>query len=156
MAKEKYSSRTGDKPPLSKGRISGQIAAGVAVEAAAAALGWWVLYSFCTRINCMGEMFAFAFFIMLAPLVLPICGGLVIYLVGRSREYTASLAATLGSGFFGALFSFYIFFAFTWLVGLDNLALTGLTGSGVGIVMIAICSTIGFNLTRRFRSSADS
>ena len=137
MAEEKYSIHGREKPALSRARIAGQITAGVAVEIVIAVLGGLILYLLCTRINCMGEIFAFAFFIMLAPLVLPICGGLVIYLIGRNRKQTGSLFATLGLGFFGALFSFYILFAFAWLVGLFEPGLTGLIGSAVGIIIIA-------------------
>ncbi len=143
------------RPPLSVGRIAGEILAGTVVGFAAGLLGGLgflicVLPS-ATAKDCMGGFGALAgaaFFVF--PAAYSLTCGVGVYLVGKRGKQTGSFLWTLGCGLAG------------WLVmmGMQGIILD-LDQSYLPLLMALlilppILATLGFNLTRRYKGPPPS
>jgi hypothetical protein len=142
------------KPPLSGGRIAGEILAGTAVGFAAGLLGG---FGFLMMVH-PGRGFDEGILALAAavfhvfPAVYGVASAVGVYLVGRIGKQTGSFLWTLGCGFAGVLVimgmrgvihSFYWSYWFPSVPGWASVPLALLIPP-----LIAMCA---FNLTRRYK-----
>lgn len=140
------------KPPLSFGRIAGEILAGIGMSFAVMMLvvcveGIVFLGGIAdgeTRIAFM------AVFSKIAPGVYGIAGAVGVYLVGSRGNQTGSFLVTLAFGFLAGLFKLAVL---ALANRLPEMLIVVLSCSFSPLVLLVppIAATIGFNLTRRYR-----
>jgi hypothetical protein len=137
------------KPPLSVGRIAGEILAGTAAGFVVAVLATYVLLAGSGG-DCMGfGRLAFGLFVF--PIVYGPGSGVGVYLVGKRGRQTGSFLWTLGCGFAGVLVimgmggvihSDWLY----WVPSMPYWAFVLLV-----LLIPPILATLGFNATRRYR-----
>jgi len=128
----------GEKPPLSGGRITGEILVG-GVGGIVGWLGGGFIGAGVAGEGYPGEL---AGFFIGGSIGYTLGCPIGVYLVGNIGNETGDFLATLGGGILGGLASLFIFTAI--IKDLDNGAVV-LVGPPIG-------ATIGFNLTRRYKS----
>lgn len=155
-------SKKRDKPPLNFEKVSGEIAAGVAGDFCSLLLGMLSGQLVCALYGTLAgieeptdRQSAIADGVegVVAIAFLELGGAISVYLVGSKGDETGSFKATLACGVLGTL-GFGVLGTALKLAGLDISwgdlsAITFLAGSPVG-------ATIGFNLTRKYESYANS
>jgi len=152
------------KPPLSVGRIAGEILAGTAVGCAAADLARHVVVLPIRRADCMGfGALAVAWYVL--PPVYALGAVVGVYLVGKTGKQTGSFTRTLCGGLVGGLAMFLLLpFAFFLACGVSRpLPASGLIEMiswivqspailAPAVLIPPIVATLGFNSTRRWGS----
>ncbi len=146
------------KPPLSFGRIAGEILAGLAlgfVLLLVAYVTGSVLVGKVGPAESSGELEAILFLIMFTIVFSPLYGfgsAVGVYLLGTRGKQTGSFLLTLAGGFVGALVvllpSFSLFFSGKVIVHLVPLLLL--------LLFPPVLATLGFNLTRRYKEPPSS
>jgi hypothetical protein len=146
------------KPPLSIGRIAGEILAGLALGFVLLLVVYVtgsVLVGKVGPAESSGELEAILFLIMFTIVFSPLYGfgsAVGVYLLGTRGKQTGSFLLTLAGGFVGAIVvllpSFSLFFSGKVIVHLVPLLLLLLIPPGM--------ATLGFNLTRRYKEPPSS
>lgn len=140
------------KPPLSLYRIAGQILAGTILCIVVLVVVYVILVklfglSDFTGSNVgIGEMGALVIFIIFFYPLYMIDSALGVYLVGTRGNQTGSFGVTLGFSFLGILVTFLLFWK-----GLLSLTEDKIVTLGLILLIGPIMSTIGFNLTRKYK-----
>ena len=138
------------KPPLSVGRIAGEILAGTALGLVALL----VVHVTCIVLVDKGCYAAFGFLAFFAIFFPPLYGlGSVVgvYLVGSRGKQTGSCLATLAGGFAGTFVMTAVLFSFLIvLLGAERILLAPV------LLIPPIFATIGFNLRRRYKEQPSS
>ena len=140
------------KPPLSVGRIAGEILAG---EGVGIAVALPIRYVFGTTDAFQSEFSGFAELSLFIFVLLPVyvlVSAVGVYLVGSIGKQTGSFLATLGFGFLGGIVLFinsFLVFTNTFIIVVESI---GLWKYLVLVLLIPpIIATIGFNRTRRYK-----
>jgi len=148
-----------ERPPVSKGKVIGEVFAAVVAMAAAAGGSLLIFviflaaYSGDFAIDWMDDLAAILPFWLLmgGPVVLPFSAAITVYFIGRIGEQTGSFWATLGLSIVGTILA-----ASAWIVAASSeihvgdatlnvlFLLCALLGPSLGAVM-------GFNLTHRYK-----
>ncbi len=146
------------KPPLSVGRIAGEILAG-AVTGFAVAVP--VLYAtLCVIIRTiwreeknlgLGGFVVLGFILLAFPIVYGPASAIGVYLVGRRGTQAGSFPATLGWGFLGGIVMAPMFLplayvSWSWLIGVEKTVLWALV-----LLIPPGVTTLGFNRTRSYK-----
>lgn len=150
------------KPPLSVGRIAGEMFAGMGVGFAAglpAAFGFllWRGPILAARacfggIGALVESFFFVF-----PMVYGLASGVGVYLVGKRGRQTGSFLWTLGCGFAGVLVIMGmrgVIHSFYWSYWFPSVP--GWASVPLALPMPPLVATCVFNLTRRYKEPPSS
>ena len=153
------------KPPLSVGRIAGEILAGTATGATAAAIAYLFFYAvgYGAKIaglsegGCMPSLADLAIWgitLWVVPMAYGLASAVGVYLVGSRGTQTGSFLASLGFGLIGGFVMMVAlipvaFLSAALIVGAENIARRTLW---VLVALIPpISATLGFNLTRRYK-----
>lgn len=154
------------KPPLSVSRIIGEIIAGEATGATAAAIVYMLFYMVGQRTEVEGvgggsmcditllDLVILGIMIWVVPAVYGLGCTVGVYFVGSRGNQTGLFLATLGFGLIGAFFMLIMLFPVVLLspaliVGVENIVRWTLW---VLVSFIPpIIATLGFNLTRRYK-----
>jgi len=140
------------KPPLSFGRIAGEILAGIGMSFAVMMLvGCLEGIVFLGGIGDGETGIAFmAMFSKVTPAVYGIAGAVGVYLLGSRGNQTGSLMVTLAFGLFAGLLKLAVL---PLANRLPEMLIVILFCSFGPLVLLVppIAATIGFNLTRRYR-----
>jgi len=149
--------QTHQKPPLSIGRIAGEIFAGIGMSFAVMmpVLFIEVIVSFG---GIRSEETRTAFMAMLSkvtPGVYGIAGAIGVYLLGNRGNQTGSLLLTLAFGFFAGVLNLAVLPLAKLLPEMLTIILLY---SSMPLVLFVppIFATIGFNLTRRYKEPPSS
>ena len=150
--REEYK-RQGEKPPLNVGRIIGEILAGVA--AGLASVAPILVFTYFQR---FGEMrMGWSFYLPLLALVMPsgaFPSAIGVWLVGNIGIERGGFWSTVSGSLLGGPVVVYIAVSITLICGLE-LSVIGYTGI-LGFLTASVGATIGFNLTRRYKSPTAS
>jgi len=152
------------KPPLSVGRIAGEILAGtttgfVVALPVAYVTGIVVYIAFHEEKSCFGPVLTLVSILYVSLMLYGPASGVGVYLVGSRGTQTGSFLATLGFAFIGGLVMFVmlipvLFLSAALIVGAENIVRWTLW---VLISLIPpIFATLGFNLTRRYKQPPSS
>ena len=154
------------KPPLSFIRIAGEIIAGEATGATAAAIAYLLFWVVChvAKGESVGggsmcditlwDLVIQGIMVLFVPAVYGLGCAVGVYFVGNRGNQTGSFLATLGFGLIGAFFMLIMLFPVVLLspaliVGVENIVRWALW---VLVSFIPpIIATLGFNLTRRYK-----
>jgi len=140
------------KPPLSVGRITSEILAGIGM-----------VFVVMMLVGCVEVIVSFggigdgetrnafmAIFSKITPAVCGIAGGVSVYLLGSRDNQTGSLMLTLAFGFLAGLLKLAVFPLAKLLPEMLIVILSCSFGPLV-LLVPPIAATIGFNLTRRYK-----
>ena len=160
----KTKSQPPQKPPLSGGRIAGEMFARMGVGFAAGLppafgfllwMGPLLAARDCFGVGAIAALVVSLFFVF--PMAYGLASGVGVYLVGRIGKQTGSFLLTLGCGFAGGLaimgmdrlvHSFYWSY---WFPSVSPCVLVPLV-----LLIPPITATFGFNLTRRYKKPPSS
>ena len=147
------------KPPLSVGRIAGEILAGAATGLVVALPVAYVAGIAFHEESCFGPIFALLIMFYVFPVAYGPASGIGVYLVGSRGTQTGSFLATLGFGLIGGFVMLVmlipvLFLSAALIVGVENIVRWTLW---VLVSLIPpISATLGFNLTRRYKQQGNN
>lgn len=159
------------KPPLSIGRIVGEIITGEVTGSTAAAIAYlffWVVCNVAKGESVVGgsmcditlwDLVIMGIMIMVVPAVYGLASAVGVYLVGSRRTQTGLFLATLGFGLIGGFVMLVMLFPVVFLstaliIGVENIVRWALW---VLVSLIPpIFATLGFNLTRKYKQPPSS
>ncbi len=135
------------KPPLSVGRITGEILAGMASGLAVALPVGYGIGSTEKLESCFGPINRWVIFLAVFPPLYGLATAVGVYLVGNMGKQTGSFLAAFGWGFLSAyLYPFAMIFLAITTTGIVQLA-----GYVLILMIPPIVATLFFNLTRRYK-----
>ena len=133
------------RPPVSNGKLIGEILAGVAGASVVSFFSWEFLNSAYAQ-NCMGGFGIMAcFMFVICPGILPLVSAITVYLIGSAGGKTGSFLLTVVLSILGGIVAIPI--------GFRSLALFQSPAAFVVSVSLtpALGATLGFNLSRRYK-----
>jgi len=143
------------KPPLSLGRIAGEVLVG-AVAGLAVALPLTLLIgrAIVEKDVCFEELAIFMIFAISFPILYGLVAATGIYLVGTRGKETGSFLMTSAGGVVGGCFMFVmlplaLFLSNAQIAGVENIIVC--TIGAFMLLSPPVFGTVGFNLTRRYR-----
>jgi len=140
------------KPPLSAGRIAGEILAGMGMSFAVMMLVGFVesvVFFGGIRAEADTRMALMSTLSKVTPGLYGIAGAVGVYLLGSRGNETGSLLLTLAFGFFAGLLKLAMFPLVRHLP--EMLGIVLFCSFGPLLIVPPIVATIGFNLTRRYK-----
>ena len=132
------------RPPVSNGKLTGEILAGVAAASVVSFFSWEFLNSAYAD-NCMGVFSILAVFMfVICPQILPLVSAITVYLIGSSGGKTGSFLLTVVLSILGGIVAIPIF--------LISLRIQFPPAALVSVALTpALGATLGFNLSRRYK-----
>jgi len=139
-----------ERPPVSKGRIIGEVLAAMAAMGVVGGLGGVIFikayYNAFHDKDCMAGLAGLSVWIRLVcPFLIPLAAATTVYLIGRIGEQTGSFWATLGLSIVGPILGM--------IAGKIALSFDTWAHLECALLVPSLGAVIGFNLTRRYKET---